>query len=102
MNLEAEILADFRRLLTERGVRARWQGKTIDVLASRARAEQQLDIGGYVSSPEVTLRFIKSDVSSLPKTGDRIEVDGTDHRVSRVSNHPRSPILTLTLTTTDE
>jgi hypothetical protein len=38
----------------------------------------------------------------LPKFGERIEVDGTAYRISRVSNHPRSPLLTLTLSSTDE
>jgi hypothetical protein len=38
----------------------------------------------------------------LPKFGERIEVDGTDYRISRVSNHPRSPLLTLSLSSTDE
>jgi hypothetical protein len=38
----------------------------------------------------------------LPKFGERIEVDGTDYRISRVAIHPRSPLLTLTLSSTDE
>ena len=31
-----------------------------------------------------------------------IEVDGTEYRITKVGNHPRSPLLTLTLSSTDE
>ena len=34
--------------------------------------------------------------------GERIEVEGIEYRISQVSSHPRSPLLTLSLSTTDE
>ena len=103
MSLELEILADFRQLLAEHGVKARW--KTIDllVLVSRVRIEQQIDMGGFVESPDLSLRVPKASFpAAIPKFGERIEVDGTEYRISKVSTHTRSPILNLSLTTTDE
>jgi hypothetical protein len=103
MGLESEILSDLRQLLDEHGVKARWQGIDLLVLVSRVKREQQIDMGGFVDSPDLSLRVPKlAFPSTLPQTGERIEVDGTEYRISQVSSHPRSPLLTLSLSTTDE
>jgi len=103
MGLAAEILADFQSLLTEHGVKAKWKSIDLLVLISRVRNEQQIDVGGFVETPDLSLRVAKvSFRSATPKFGERIEVDGTAYRISKVSAHTRSPILNLSLTTTDE
>jgi hypothetical protein len=104
MDLAAEILADFQNLLTEHGVKAKWKSIDLLVLVSRVRNEQQIDMGGFVEAPDLSLRIAKVSFRSatLPKFGERIEVDGTAYRISKVSAHTRSPILNLSLTTTDE
>ncbi len=104
MDLAAEILADFQNLLTEHGVKARWKSIDLLVLVSRVRNEQQIDMGGFVEAPDLSMRVVKRAFQSatLPKFGERIEVDGTAYRISNVSAHTRSPILNLSLTTTDE
>ena len=67
------------------------------------KAEQQIDMGGFVESPDLSLRVPKAAFpATLPKFGERIEVDGTEYRISQVSSHPRSPLLTLSLSTTDK
>ncbi len=56
-----------------------------------------------MDAPELTLRVARASFpAALPAPGHRIEVDGAAYRISQVSNHPRSPILSFTLTTTDE
>jgi hypothetical protein len=103
MSLESEILADLHQLLTEHGVKARWKGIDLLVLVSRLRNDQQIDMGGFVESPDLSLRVPKRTFpAALPKFGERIEVDGTEYRITKVGNHPRSPLLTLTLSTPDE
>ena len=103
MSLNSEILSDLRQLLTEHGVRARWQGLDMLVLINRVKREQQMEMGGFVESPELSLRVPKAAFpNTLPKFGERIEVEGTEYRISQVSSHPRSPLLTLSLSTTDE
>ena len=103
MGLESDILSDLRQLLTEHGVMARWQGLDLLVLISRIRREQQMEMGGFVESPDLSLRVPKvAFPNTLPKFGERIEVEGTEYRISQVSSHPRSPLLTLSLSTTDE
>ena len=103
MSLESEILTDIHQLLSEHGVKARWKAIDLLVLVSRVRNDQQIDIGGYVESPDLSLRVPKLAFSSaLPKFGERIEVDGIEYRISKVGNHPRSPLLTLSLSSTDE
>ena len=103
MSLESEILTDLRQLLSEHGVKARWKGIDLLVLVSRVKREQQIDMGGFVDSPDLSLRVPKlAFLGPLPKFGERIEVDGFEYRISQVSSHPRSPLLTLSLSTTDE
>ena len=103
MGLESDILSDFRQLLTEHGVSARWQGLALLVLVSRVKREQQIEMGGFVESPGLSLRVTKvAFPNTLPQFGERIEVEGAEYRISQVSAHPRSPILTLSLSTTDE
>ena len=103
MGLESDILTDLRQLLTEHGVQARWQGLDLLVLVSRVRREQQIEMGGFVESPDLSLRVPKAAFpDTFPQFGERIEVDSTEYRISQVSAHPRSPLLTLSLSTTDE
>jgi hypothetical protein len=103
MSLESEILSDLHQLLSEHGVRARWKSIDMLVLVSRVRNDQQIDMGGFVESPDLSLRVPKLAFPAvLPKFGERIEVDGTEYRISKVSSHPRSPLLTLSLSSTDE
>jgi hypothetical protein len=103
MSLESDILTDLRQLLAEHGVRARWQGLDLLVLVSRVKREQQIEMGGFVDSPELSLRVPRAAFpDTLPKFGERIGVDGTEYRISQVSGHPRSPLLTLSLSTADE
>ena len=103
MDLASEILADFHQLLSEHGVPARWKSIDLLVLISRVRNDQQIDMGGFVESPDLSLRVPKTAFpAALPKFGERIEVDGTEYRITKVGDHPRSPLLTLTLSTTDE
>jgi len=103
MSLDSEILRDFNHLLAEHGTQAIWKNTPLHVLVSRVRSDQQIEIGGFVESPELSLRVLKlSFPGELPKFGERIQLDGTDYRISKVGLHPRSPILTLSLTSTDE
>ena len=103
MALDSEILADLHQLLSEHGVMARWNGIDLLVLVSRVRRDQQIDLGGFVDSPDLSLRVPKTAFpGDLPKFGERVEIDGEDYRIVQVAKHPRSPLLTLSLSTTDE
>ena len=103
MGLESEILSDLLHLLDEHGVKARWKGINLIVLVSRVDTKQQIDMGGFVETPDLSLRVPKAAFpDTLPKFGERIEVDGTEYRISQVSGHSRSPLLTLSLSSTDE
>ncbi|MCX6872252.1 MAG: hypothetical protein NTW21_00355 [Verrucomicrobia bacterium] len=76
MGLESDILSDLRQLLTEHGISARWQVLDLLVLVSRVRNEQQLEMGGFVESPDLSLRVPKlAFPDTLPKFGERIEVE---------------------------
>jgi hypothetical protein len=103
MALDSEILADLHHLLSEHGVTARWNGLDLLVLVSRVRRDQQIDLGGFVDSPHLSLRVPKNAFpGDLPKFGDRVEIAGEEYRIVQVAKHPRSPLLTLSLATTDE
>ena len=89
MPLDSEILADLRQLLNEHGVMARWNGIDLLVLVSRIRRDQQIDLGGFVDSPDLSLRVPKAAFpADLPKFGERIEVDGEEYRIVQVVEAP--------------
>ncbi len=103
MALDAEILSDFHQLLGEHGVRAHWKGLDLLVLVSRVRREQQIDLGGLVESPDLSLRAPKSSFpAELPKFGELVELEGESYRIVQVSRHPRSPLITLELASPHE
>ena len=103
MGLDTEILSDLRQLLNEHGAIARWNGLNLLVLISRVRRDQQIDLGGFVETPELSLRVPKNAFpADLPKHGEQIEVDGEEYRIVQVAKHPRSPLLTLSLASPDE
>ena len=103
MNLEQDILADLRQLLSEHGVAARWNNLDLLVLASQVERDQQMEIGGFVDSPDMSVRVPKASFpAARPKNGDRFEVDDECYRITRVSGHPRSPLLTIVLSSADE
>ena len=80
-----------------------WTDRNRLLLVSPNRTGQQLDIGGFGDSPNLSLRVPKiAFPAALPKLGERMEVDGAVYRITRVSSHPRSPLLTLSLSSTDE
>jgi hypothetical protein len=60
MSLEFDILSDLQQLLQEHGVQARWNNINLLVLVSRNRNEQQLDIGGFFGSPDLSCVFLSS------------------------------------------
>ncbi len=96
MGLESEIPSDLRQLLDEHGVKARWKGIDLLVLVSRVDNKQQIDMGGFVESPDLSLRVPKvAFPNTLPKFGERIEVDGTEYRISQVSCHQQTQPLLL-------
>ena len=56
-----------------------------------------------MDTPNLSLRVTKNRFpGDLPKFGDRIEIEGEEYSIVQVLNHPRSPLLTLSLFTTDE
>ena len=103
MSLESELLNDLAALLAEHGVTARWQNTTLIVLASRVDTDAQIDIGGFVESPALSVRVPRAAFTgSLPEAGQRMTVDGDEFRIVKVGRHQRSPLLTLTLAAVDE
>lgn len=103
MSIDAEILSDFAKLVSEHGVSATWKEMVFGALMGRIRADQQIDVGGFVESPDTSLRTLKAlFIDDMPKHGDRVTIEGTDYRISRVGSHPRSPLITIHLISVDE
>ncbi len=103
MDLEDSIRVDLDELLAEHGVGARWNGLDLMVLAGRASRDQNIEIGGFVDAPDLSIRVPSYALPAAgPKNGDRVTVDGDGYRVVRVSRHPRSPLVTLVLAAADE
>jgi hypothetical protein len=103
MSLESDMLSDLAELLGEHGVPARWQNTDLIVLVSRISTGSEIAIGGYVESPDLSIRVPRAAFTGpVPAFGQRIEVGGGSYRIAKAGGHPRSPLLTLVLTSTDE
>ena len=103
MSLDAEILADFIYLLDEHGVSCVWNGTSFTGLSSPIRNEQQIEVGGFVEGPDLTVRAPNTAFTgATPAFGDKMTVDGDEYRVFKTRSHPRSPLLTFELMTKDE
>jgi hypothetical protein len=77
MPLESGSRADFQVRLDEHGAGARWKTIDLRVLVSRIRGDLQIDMGGFVESPDLSQRLAKASFpTALPKFGDRIVVAG--------------------------
>ena len=87
MSLESDILSDLQQLLQEHGVQARWNNINLLVLVSRNRNEQQLDIGGFVDSPDLSLRVLKlAFPAALHKLGELIVGVGSYYLLTLVGS----------------
>ena len=83
MGLASDILFNFHQLLSEHGVTA-WR-KTIDVLVlvSRLRSEQQIEMGGFVESPDFlpsTIHNPRSTISPALRRARLPSRSGVRHR----------------------
>ncbi len=88
MSLESDILADFRVLLAEHGVSIRWKTLEFTALASRVRADQQIDLGGFVTSPDLTLRVARDELSRPVAEVRRAHRGGRRHLPHRQGGQP--------------
>lgn len=103
MNLKSEKSADLAEIVAEMGEPIVWKGQTIQALISAPVTAQELDIGGIVESADFTIKVARSVFfSQRPAHGDRVEFDGRDFRIVRISDHPGYPLLILYVTTPDE
>jgi hypothetical protein len=73
------------------------------VLASRISTGGEIAIGGYVESPDLSIRVPRAAFTGpVPAFGQRIEVGGESYRIAKVGGHPCPLLLTLVLTSTGE
>lgn len=102
MNLQSELIADFRAILAESGVEVKMNGTNVSALVSEPQFSAQIDLGGLVPEAEMSIRLLKIDLPASPVQGQLVAVDGNTYRITTIRRRPSSPFITLDLASPHE
>lgn len=102
MNLQSELIADFRAMLAECGVEVEINGAKVAALVSEPQLGAQIDLGGLVPEADMSIRVLKIDLTASPMQGQLVTVDGEDYRITTIRRRPSSPFITLDLASPHE
>lgn len=97
MNIKAEKAADLARLLNEIGEPVVWNGRTYHAIITAIESSENLQIGGFSEEYDFTVKIAKAELGrARPKVNEAIQFDRKTYRVSKVSESPSYPMVTLT------
>lgn len=103
MSLKDEKAGDLAKILNAVGETVTWNGRSLRALVSDPAIGEELNLGGFTSTGDFTIKISIADFEggSRPKLGEIIGFDGDHFRISRVTNHPRYPMLVLVVSPKD-
>ena len=102
MSLQSELIADFRAILAESGLKVEINGTEVSALVSEPQFGAQIDLGGLVPEADMSIRLLKSDLTASPVQGQLVTVDGSSYRITTIRRRPTSPFITLELASPHE
>lgn len=102
MNIRDEVAADAAEIIAEIGEVVTWKGTDYPALVSDPTMGEDLNLGGFVSSGDFTIKIMRSSLgSAVPQLGDILEYEGGKYRVVRSTNHARYPMVVLVVSSED-
>lgn len=102
MSLRDEMAADAAEILAEISEPVVWKGRTYPALVSDPAIGEDLGIGGFTGAGDFTVKIMRSALGSArPRLGEIIGFEGSRYRISRVSDHPRYPMVVLVVSPED-
>ena len=83
-------------IVAEIGEPVTWKHGTYSALISEPTLSEHLELGGFVSSGDFTIKVMRSAFTgTIPMLGEIIEFEGERFRIGRVTNHPNYPMIVL-------
>lgn len=102
MTLEDEKASDLAEILAEIGEPVTWNGNTYPALVSDPTIGEDLGPGGFTGTGDFTVKILCSALGDTrPKLGEIIGFEGGRHRITRVTDHPRYPMVALVVSPED-
>jgi len=96
MSIHDEKAAALAEVLAATGEAIVWNGQTYQALVSENPLSHELGIGGFDSQGDCTIKILRSALGvDRPKLGERVEFQGVDYRITRVTDHPQFPMVVL-------
>jgi hypothetical protein len=98
MSLKDEKAADLAGIVAEIGEPVVWNGRTYRAIITAIVSSDLLQIGGFSEEYDFTVKIAKAALGSArPKVNEPIQFDGKTYRISKVSESPAYPMVTLTV-----
>ena len=98
MSLKDEKAADLAGIVAEIGEPVVWNGRTYQAIITSIESSNILQIGGFSEEYDFTVKIPKAAlVAQRPKVNEPIQFDGKTYRISKVSESPAYPMVTLTV-----
>ena len=96
--MKEEKAADLAGIVTEIGEPVVWNGRTYRAIITAIESLESLQIGGFSEEYDFTVKIAKASLGKdRPKVNDAIRFDGKTYRISKASDSPAYPMLTLTV-----
>jgi len=98
VNIKDEKVADLAGIVAEIGEPVVWNGRTYRAIITSIESSETLQIGGFGEEYDFTVKIAKAVLGRFrPKVNEAIQFDGKTYRISKVSDSPAYPIVTLTV-----
>ena len=98
MSLKQEKAADLAGIVAEIGEPVIWNSRTYKAIITSIESSNILQIGGFSEEYDFTVKIPKVALGKVrPKVNEPIQFDGKTYRISKVSESPAYPMITLTV-----
>jgi len=97
MKLRDEKAVDLSEILQDIGEPVIWNGRTYRAIITATDASDALQIGGFGEEYDFVVKIAKAALGrARPKVNEALQFDGKTYRISKVSDAPAYPMVTLT------
>ena len=98
MNIKDEKAADLAGIVADIGEPVVWNDQTYSAIITSIESSETLQIGGFTEEYDFSVKIPKAALGTLrPKVNESLRFDGKTYRISRVSDSPSYPMVTLTV-----
>ena len=102
MSLKDEMAADAAEILAQIGEPVTWNGKTYPALVSDPAIGEDLNLGGFTGTGDFTVKIMRAVLGAArPKIGEIIGFENARFRITRITDHPRYPMVVLVVSPED-